>query len=128
MNNKVRRLLNPSEVFCADCTDEIRAEMLCEHCKKTLFESPDKVYECPLCEKFYCTDCWTKMERTERFKGKITSWFEDRNYGFIHSRKFKKDVFAHGDDLDFEPHKGKKVSFELENTTKGPRARRIRDE
>jgi cold shock CspA family protein len=67
------------------------------------------------------------MEGWERFTGKITTWFNERKYGFIRSRKLGKEVFVHADDLDFEPQEGTKVIFEVEKTPKGLRARRIRE-
>ncbi len=66
------------------------------------------------------------MEGHEIYKGVIKRWFEKRNYGFIKSKKFRKDVFIHADDADFIPEVGEKVEFEVEDTDRGPRARKIR--
>ncbi len=52
-----------------------------------------KIYECPLCEKFYCEECWDEYGE-KKFKGKIKVWFEKRNYGFIQSKKLRKDIFC----------------------------------
>jgi len=128
MDDKVRRFLNPAEACCPECTDELREAMVCGRCGKNLYGYPGPVYECPLCEAFYCRECWGKTGEGERFTGKITTWFSRRNYGFIRSRRFSDDIFVHADDLDFDPLEGKKVSFEVEETSKGLRARRIRQQ
>ena len=127
MNNKVRQLLDPSEQFCRDCEEELHSEMRCSRCERSLFNYSGTVYECSVCEKLFCDTCWEEMEEGDRFAGKITTWFAGRNYGFIRSRKIGSEVFVHADDLDIEPRKGKKVSFELERTSRGLRARRVRE-
>lgn len=128
MEDKVRRFLNPAEEFCPDCIHELRNIMVCGRCRKNLYGYGGQVYECPLCEDMYCQECWEEMEGGKRFTGTITTWFSRRRYGFLRSRRFDDDIFLHADDLDFEPCEGKKVSFQVEETSKGLRARRIREQ
>lgn len=57
-------------------------------------------------------------------EGEVTRWLDGRGYGFIEMEDEEDDVFVHYSELD-ETHalmKGQKVEFELESTTKGPRA------
>jgi len=126
MNDRLRELLNPVVGLCRDCEEEIKDKMKCSMCGKDLFSYEGKVYECPICGNFYCSECWEKMEGHEIYRGVIKRWFEKRNYGFIKSKKFRKDVFIHADDADFVPEVGEKVEFEVEDTDRGPRARKIR--
>lgn len=57
-------------------------------------------------------------------------WFkEDKGFGFITSDE-GGDVFVHHSSIDAEGYKtlseGQKVSFELEQSAKGPRAANVR--
>jgi len=127
MNDRLRELLNPTVAgVCRDCEDELKDKMKCGMCGRDLFSYEGKVYECPICGNFYCSECWDKMEGKETYTGTVKIWFERRNYGFIKSRKFKEDIFIHADDASFVPGGGEKVKFEVENTERGPRARKVR--
>ena len=126
MDHKLRRFLSPSEGFCPQCSDDLKELMVCKRCQKNLHSYPSQVYECPLCEALYCQECWMELEEKKQFTGKIATWFNRRNYGFIRCPNFNSDIFVHVDDLDFAPGQGTKVSFQIEETSKGPRARRVR--
>ncbi|MEA2054808.1 MAG: cold shock domain-containing protein [Candidatus Thermoplasmatota archaeon] len=126
MNDKLRELLSPDTGICKGCADELKDEMKCCMCGRNLLSYKGKVFECPVCKNFYCSECWDEMEGKEIYKGTIKTWFDKRNYGFIKSRKLEDDIFIHADDTDFTPEEGEKVEFEIEKTKKGPRARKIR--
>ncbi len=126
MNDRLRELLNPVVEVCGECTEELKGYMKCGMCGRDLYSYEGKIYECPICGNFYCSECWNKMEGHEIYTGTIKTWFEKRNYGFIKSKKFREDIFIHADDAAFRPEEGEKVEFEVENTKRGPRARKIR--
>jgi len=127
MNDKLKELLNPTVAgVCRDCEDELKDKMKCSMCGKDLYPYEGKVYECPICGNLYCSECWDRMEGKDVHRGTIKIWFEKRNYGFIKSGKFREDIFVHADDTPFTPREGEKVEFEVENTKRGLRARKIR--
>lgn len=125
MNEEVKKILKPDEGICKECTEEIQ-KIRCAFCGKNLFSYQGKIYECPLCEQFYCEECWEKFERKRKFKGKIKVWFGRKNYGFIKSKAFKQDIFLHKSDANFIPEEGQMVEFDVEETKKGYRARNVR--
>jgi CspA family cold shock protein len=57
-------------------------------------------------------------------KGTIKKWLYDQGYGFIKSRKLKKDIFCHSRDVKncYDLDKGDIVEFEIKETEKGPKA------
>ena len=60
MNNEEIKSLKPDKGVCRDCAGEMNEETKnaqCVSCRKNLFAYKGKIYECPLCEKFYCEEC-----------------------------------------------------------------------
>lgn len=62
-------------------------------------------------------------------KGKITRFFEDKQFGFISVPGQKEDYFFHkADCINFTPDnksRNMEVEFEDEESSKGPRARLV---
>ena len=128
MNHKVRDLLQPDTGICPECADELLDEMRCGRCDRQLYGYEGQVYECPLCGHFYCTECWHQMEGGQRHVGTVKRWFTNRHYGFVSVSTLDEDVFLHSDDVDFTPSEGQQLSFDVEETQKGPRARNVKRE
>jgi cold shock CspA family protein len=128
MNSKVRDLLQPDTGICPDCADGLLDEMRCGRCKRQLYGYEEQVYECPMCESLYCHECWLALEGRQRHVGTVKRWFDGRSYGFISVARREDDVFVHRDDLEFTPSEGQRLTFEIEETGKGPRARNAKRE
>lgn len=126
MNQKVRDLLQPDTGICQECADQLLDHMRCGGCERQLYGYAGQVYECPLCDTFYCRECWLALEGTQRHIGTVKKWFTDRHYGFISVPRLDDDVFLHRDDLDFIPQEGQRLSFEVTETEKGLRARNVK--
>ena len=61
---KIRNILTPDVIACQKCIDDYRVEISCSKCDIVMLK-PDyngKVYECPICGKLYCENCWDKTE------------------------------------------------------------------
>jgi len=60
-------------------------------------------------------------------EGTVKRWVEGRGYGFIEVDG-EDDIFVHNTDLDgtYVLMQGQKVEFDVETTTKGPRARNVK--
>ncbi|MFO8133736.1 MAG: cold shock domain-containing protein [Thermoplasmatota archaeon] len=128
MNHKVRDLLQPDTGICPGCADGLLDEMRCGGCDRQLYGYDGQVYECPVCGDFFCRDCWLAMEGRQRHRGTVKKWFGDRGYGFLNVKKLDEDVFLHRDDVAFTPREGQRLSFEVAETEKGPRARNVKRE
>jgi CspA family cold shock protein len=56
-------------------------------------------------------------------KGTIARWFDYRGFGFINIEGQEKDIFVHTTDIKgASPQVGDSVEFEVQESTKGPRA------
>uniref|UniRef100_A0A7V3ZTH9 Cold-shock protein n=1 Tax=candidate division WOR-3 bacterium TaxID=2052148 RepID=A0A7V3ZTH9_UNCW3 len=69
---------------------------------------------------------------SERYRGTV-KWFNPKKgYGFITPHDGSKDLFVHYSDIEGEGFKsleeGDKVSYEIEQSKKGPRAVKVRKE
>lgn len=59
--------------------------------------------------------------------GTVSTFIDEKGFGFIDTDAADEDVFFHVDDLTGrEPDEGETVEFAIEDTDKGPRAKRIR--
>jgi len=61
---KIRNLLTPDVVVCKECRETYKEETSCSVCGINMLDPNYKgmVYECPICGKLYCENCWNKME------------------------------------------------------------------
>ncbi|MBC7128568.1 MAG: hypothetical protein H5T45_02400 [Thermoplasmatales archaeon] len=61
---RIRSLITPDVVVCKDCRERYKEEVSCSICGKNMLDPNYKglVYECPVCGKLYCQDCWVKIE------------------------------------------------------------------
>ncbi len=69
---------------------------------------------------------------SQRYKGRV-KWFNPKKgYGFITPDDGSKDLFVHYSDIEGEGFKsleeGDKVSYEIEQSKKGPRAIKVKKE
>ena len=57
-------------------------------------------------------------------RGIVKKWIYDQGFGFIKVDDSRKDIFCHSRDIKncYDLDKGDKVEFEIEKTSKGPRA------
>ncbi len=61
---KVKKILTPDVITCKTCIDDYREDVSCSKCDIVMLK-PDyngRVYECPICGKLYCENCWEKTE------------------------------------------------------------------
>lgn len=60
--------------------------------------------------------------------GKIKSWLSGRGFGFIESDESGEDIFIHSSDVHgaYDLKEGQKVKFDVQNTSKGPKAINVR--
>lgn len=59
--------------------------------------------------------------------GTVTTFIEEKGFGFIETDEAEEDVFFHVHDVDGgEPSEGQTLEFAIEESEKGPRAKRIR--
>ena len=64
---EVRSMLTPEVNVCGECQTKYKEYSSCGECGQNML-SPDytsMVYECPLCGKIYCENCWQKKEHTD---------------------------------------------------------------
>ncbi|MEA2054721.1 MAG: hypothetical protein U9O96_06400 [Candidatus Thermoplasmatota archaeon] len=68
---KIRNILTPDIQVCGLCREKYKEEASCSSCGCNMLDPSYKgmVYECPLCSKLYCEDCWKKMEHVEEKGG-----------------------------------------------------------
>ncbi|NIQ05349.1 MAG: cold shock domain-containing protein [Candidatus Korarchaeota archaeon] len=61
-------------------------------------------------------------------KGTIKKWITGRNYGFIETDEMDEDVFVYISAIGSEKQvsQGQNVEFEVERTSKGPRAKKVK--
>jgi CspA family cold shock protein len=57
--------------------------------------------------------------------GTVQYFNHSRGYGFIDSKAFDRRVFLHISDLEDRVHKGQRVKFKVEKTSKGLRAKNV---
>ena len=57
-------------------------------------------------------------------KGIVKKWLYDHGFGFIKSEGIKNDIFCHCREVRncYDLDKGDTVEFEIEKTSRGPRA------
>jgi len=67
---KIRNLLTPDVLVCRDCRERYKEDVSCSVCGKNMLDPSYKgmVYECPVCGKLYCEECWNKMEEMKEGK------------------------------------------------------------
>jgi cold shock CspA family protein len=65
-------------------------------------------------------------EEDARRSGMISSFFQDKGFGFIKDAGNGDNVFVHINDLSFQAKQGDVVSFEIEQTPKGLAAKNVR--
>lgn len=59
-------------------------------------------------------------------EGTVKFFNASKGFGFITPADGSKDVFVHNSGLLDDVHEGDKVSYELENTPKGPSAVKVK--
>ncbi len=61
---KIRNILTPDIQVCPACREKYKNEASCSSCGRNMLDPSYKgmVYECPLCGKLYCEECWNSME------------------------------------------------------------------
>ena len=72
---------------------------------------------------------WRNFESSKYFtmpEGTINFFNESKAFGFITPSNGGKDVFVHSSDLMDNVREGDKVSFEIEDSPKGPSAVKVR--
>ena len=72
---------------------------------------------------------WRNLESSKYFtmpEGTIKFFNESKGFGFITPSNGGKDVFVHSSDLMDNVREGDKVSFEIEDSPKGPSAVKVR--
>ena len=72
---RIRNLLTPEIAVCKPCREKYNELASCSICGKNLLDPNYKglVYECPICGKLFCEECWNKMEA-----GEITHHHEEK--------------------------------------------------
>lgn len=62
--------------------------------------------------------------------GTVAKFFDDKGYGFITPEGGGKDVFVHFSDIEMDGrrtlHPGQRVTFEISNEAKGPKASNVK--
>ena len=58
-------------------------------------------------------------------KGVVRNFNHSRGFGFIHSKAFDRKIFLHISDMEKRVKVGQKVTFKVEQTEKGLRARNV---
>ncbi|RLF52937.1 MAG: hypothetical protein DRN11_00360 [Thermoplasmata archaeon] len=61
---RIINLLTPDVLVCKDCREKYKELTSCAVCGKNMLDPNYKgmVYQCPVCNKLYCEECWNKME------------------------------------------------------------------
>ncbi len=58
--------------------------------------------------------------------GTITKFIDDKGFGFIKTDGSDQDVFFHHSAFEGEPREGMSVTFDTEDSDRGPRAVNVR--